>query len=172
LKANLTIDLVINDAEKDVLFTFSGYILKTVKKTRFVCEDCLYVVEDKTKSHNHNANDTHIKFKDYTGTSLTRVSQQAFENVFLPAEQIFRKFIAQNSYVPNILKKLLTYEIPSLPCSLSCHDIHRHILYCFYRARLHLHAKELRNMKAGTKASKGQELGSRRVMMRKFVERI
>ena len=92
--------------EERILYHLSGHTIFSAIKLRLKqCPDCLPLAM--TKGYSIDVS-KYQKLKDYTGEALIECDQKLFETFFLPAELLFRKFLADDiARKKNILEKLL-----------------------------------------------------------------
>lgn len=98
--------------------------------------------------HSHGPSADLQRLKDYTGESLTRCSEDAFQSLFVPTEKIFRLFMNSNdkksSKILIFLINLAENETQNVILPY-CHDLKSKILKYFLSVSIKQSLKLFRN---------------------------
>ena len=105
------------------------------------------------------------------GDALQKCNLELFKNFFSPAEKLFRLFIKEESISKKkgILESLLQLFFKNKEKFFpSCHDYDHKLAKRFFQIRLHLHGREISNLKR--METHGSENSSKSVKMRVLVK--
>merc|ERR1712079_633806 len=136
-----------------------------IKKKFKTCPKCLPLAMKEKKDYS-NTIAKYQKLRDYTGDALIQCDEKFFEEFFLPAEKLFRKFVSDDKIVKKkglletLLKVLFKDRIEFFPC----HDLDKVIAKRFFQIRFHINGREINRTK--TVKKHGAENSSKTVKQR------
>ena len=103
--------------------------------------------------------------KDYNGEALIECEEKIFENFFVPAELLFRKFIKDAiAKKKRVLESLMNIFFRDREKIFPCHNFDEALAKRFFTIRLHIHGKEITRIKR--KRKHGAENSSKSVQSR------
>lgn len=162
--------------EKDFLYNLCGYIIHSLKKTRQVkCDLCLGALISNVKEIDDHGFGDLVKLRDYTGQSLIYCKKLAFEEIFVPMEELFLKLETSNDFLTkkNMAEELKTHFNELLKNILpECCGLKQKVVTRFVTLRMKTSAKKFTIQKRAELRTKksGGERGSRSMTMKKVVD--
>lgn len=168
---------LVKSPENEVLYNLVGYILHSVEKTKQIkCKNCLSSLIATEKTSIQSLTD----YRDFTGHSLKRCSEQIFFEFFLPMEKLFltleqssKDFVTELNMKNHILNHL-GKQLPDPFSSCSCKTTKDKLIARYVTFRMKIAHKSLAtDIREKVKQSgKKGELGSRSATMKKVVNTI
>ena len=163
--------IFIRALDEAVLYYMGGYTVRAAKKKFKTCQACVEPLLQCGENFN-----THLQafqeFKDYTGKSLVKCSQAAYDFIFFPAEVLFRSVFSDATEMPkskNIVTKLIkmfpanSFDLPQ------CHNIKQRLLEQFFNIRLRAFARFLKLTRKDLKSDRNSSMS---IEMRHRVDRL
>merc|ERR1711974_116919 len=110
------------------------------------------------------------KCKDYTGDALVQCDEKLFEEFFMPAEKLFRKFVADDLVKKKgLVESLLKIFFKGRKEFFPCHNFDQVLVKRFFQIRLHLNSREINRIKKDFQH--GSELSSKTVKQREMAKK-
>ena len=169
-KYNLTTDKELSKVEERILYYLSGHTIFSVIKKKFkTCSHCLPLAMLELNDYNLEIA-KYQKLRDYNGDALIQCDQKLFNEFFLPAETLFRKFVADDivkkkGLVESLLKIFFKDKKEFFPC----HTLDHVLAKRFFQIRLNINAREIN--RKNTEKKHGAENSSRTVKMRDMAKK-
>lgn len=165
----------LHQTESDILEYVSGWVIERVFKLCKSCEGCETEWVSPTVPENAC---NFIKYKDYTGKSLVYPSEWAMEQVFRPAEILFRQGLTQGlmqkgNQIHSLKESYGSVNNPV--CLATCdHNLLPKMLSRFFRLRIRSNCRQEKEKadRNNKKRRSGQGMASKSQKMRTCVENI
>lgn len=164
-------------SEQDVVFYIAGHCIKRVPQQYVTCNTCVSSLTLHHDDIDHMSNAAVLTIlKDWTGKSLIYCKTSVFENVFMRAELIFRKFVSNGQMNGCGIKARLvrSFGDPEVSGIPGCHKIVLSLVKQYFKTRLHCYGKQEKEKALTTlkKKRSGHERSSKSLQMRKSVSNL